>query len=299
MKITLGSDPEYFISNGHSLVSAIPIWGQHVKEYPMPFGNGVSAYSDNVACEATIRPASSPDEYISSFRDMFGKVGSYLSSKGNFSLVPQAAHLFSNAELDNPEAQRFGCHPEFSAYQDADGDWMVFPPPDPQEIGNLRVCGGHIHIGRDDFKQVVVKEDTPLLSFASQLRIARMLDFTLGLALTYLDQDPTNITRKAVYGKPGSIRATPYGVEYRTLSNFWTHHPDIVGFVFELTTNAVKFACENPDFITTIPFDAVRNAILTSDRNTAMDIFRTSPFANSINEINSLDKIKYTGILQW
>ena len=34
--------------------------------------------------------------------------------------------------------------------------------------------------------------------------------------------------RRQFYGQPGTFRPTPYGFEYRTLSNFWAHDTDLI-----------------------------------------------------------------------
>lgn len=47
------------------------------------------------------------------------------------------------------------------------------------------------------------------------------MDIYLGLTSTILDDDDK---RKMYYGTPGRYRDTSFGVEYRTLSNYWTAH---------------------------------------------------------------------------
>ena len=39
--------------------------------------------------------------------------------------------------------------------------------------------------------------------------------------------------RRELYGKAGEVRFKEYGVEYRTLSNFWTFNSDNIKFVWD------------------------------------------------------------------
>lgn len=295
-KITVGSDPEYFTKTPNGIVSAIPIFGQYGKNYPLELSDSVKAYHDNVACESTIRPADSANGLISSFAEMYNLVGDYLSNY-NASLVAKAAHIFNPEELDNEEAQRFGCHPEFSAYKNDNDEWDVHQPPNASEVGNLRVCGGHIHIGREDYK-TASSSDT-LLSFESQVEIARLLDYMVGVPLTFLDKDGSNVQRKALYGRPGSIRETPYGIEYRTLSNFWTTRPELIAFVFDLVKETVSYYHNNPEYMASVPYKRVRQCIMSSNKELAFTLFNSSPVVKYRKELEALDYLPYTGTPIW
>jgi len=72
-------------------------------------------------------------------------------------------------------------------------------------VGMQRFAAGHIHVGYDTS---TVPPDI----------MAKFLDLSLGLSTLHLDKQGA---RRQFYGVPGLFRAKPYGVEYRTLSNFW------------------------------------------------------------------------------
>lgn len=296
MRLTLGSDPEYYVSQGGEIVSAIPFFGQHGKDNPLSLSDQVRAYYDNVSCEATIRPADSEDGFIKSFAEMYGLVSNYLGDMG-CCLVAKAAHTFNPKYLNCDEANTFGCRAEFSAYTNDDGSWMIYDPPNPEVIGNLRVCGGHIHIGRSDFQ--TAPPEAMLLSFQSQIELARMLDSTLATALTYLDKDESNVERKKLYGRPGSIRNTPYGIEYRTLSNYWTTRPELIAFVFNIVEKTIRYYESNPEYVFTLPFKEIRECILTSNKDTALSLFMKSPLNSLSRELFALNSLPYTPHPVW
>jgi hypothetical protein len=81
----------------------------------------------------------------------------------------------------------------------------------------LRVAAGHVHVGWT--------EDANILD-ARHLRhcrdLVKQFDWFLGAWSIRHDKD---LTRRKLYGKAGSYRPKPYGMEYRTLSNFWISSP--------------------------------------------------------------------------
>ncbi len=51
------------------------------------------------------------------------------------------------------------------------------------------------------------------------------MDAVLGIPAILLDD---GLLRKQLYGKAGAFRPKEYGVEYRSLSNFWVFSPEII-----------------------------------------------------------------------
>lgn len=94
----------------------------------------------------------------------------------------------------------------------------------------------HIHVGYDNPNR------------KTSIELIRAMDLYLGLGSILLDDD---MNRRKLYGKAGSCRFKPYGVEYRTLSGFMISNDNLIKWVFENTINAINFI--NSDQI--VPFD--------------------------------------------
>jgi len=62
------------------------------------------------------------------------------------------------------------------------------------------------------------------------------MDLFLGVPSVLIDDGKE---RKKLYGKAGAYRYKPYGVEYRTLSNFWVFEPGLIDWVWNQTEKAL------------------------------------------------------------
>lgn len=83
---------------------------------------------------------------------------------------------------------------------------------------------GHIHVGYDN-PTIEVNND-----------IILMMDAVLGLQSLFLCKDTR---RRELYGKAGCLRTKSFGVEYRTLSNFWIHDESLIEWAYESTLEAI------------------------------------------------------------
>jgi hypothetical protein len=68
-----------------------------------------------------------------------------------------------------------------------------------------------------------------------------MLDLFVGIPSIFMDHDPTSARRRKVYGQAGRYRPKEYGMEYRSLGNFWLASPKTVKLVFEMCDFVVDF----------------------------------------------------------
>lgn len=219
--ITLGADPEVFFYTPTSgrLVSAIGKVGG-TKEDPRPLGDGYFVQEDNVAAEFNVPPASSPSEWDEHIEKGVALVQG-IAQKNELFLYPGASFSFDPEELNHEKAQEFGCDPDYNA-------WTMLPNDRPCATdATFRTCGGHVHVG-GEFNPIAV---------------IRAMDLFLGVPSIVLDKDTE---RRKLYGKAGAFRIKPYGVEYRTLSNFWIFESKFRLWVWEATLKAVAFTQEYP-----------------------------------------------------
>ena len=221
MKFTIGCDPELFIKKRYgSYKSAVGLIGGS-KWAPKKLDEvGHAILEDNVALEFNIAPAQSQDAFRASIHKVLDHFRSILPE---YELDTASAVSFPAEELDTPQAQEFGCEPDFDAWRKG----AVNPKPHAKDE-NLRSCGGHIHVG----SEIAQKEP---------LAVIQAMDLFLGVPSVALDNGEL---RKQLYGKAGCFRKKDYGVEYRTLSNFWIFQDKLIDWAYERTQDALEFTAK-------------------------------------------------------
>jgi len=226
LNILIGTDPEVFLIDPHgTIVSAIGHVGG-TKTAPIPVACG-ALQEDNVLAEFNIEPARTSREFISNITTVMHQLRTKVAP---LDLHICASHRFTKQELirSGRQALMFGCDPDFNAYT---GEQNNAPSP----LTELRTAGGHVHVGYDAG------------SVEKNREIIRTMDITLGIPSVVMDSDTQ---RRAQYGAAGAYRNKPYGVEYRSLSNFWLNHADLMEWVFNRAKDAVTNAIHyNPEEI--------------------------------------------------
>ena len=212
----IGCDPEFFLKHNGSYKSAVGLIGGSKKKPLKIDKDGSAILEDNVAVEFNTKPANSVEE----FRAGIHKVLDYLRDKlTGFEINQDSAAFFPEAELDTPQAQEFGCEPDFDA-------WRQCVNEKPKAADKtLRSCGGHIHVGSS-----VAKSDP--------ISVIRAMDLFLGVPSVLLD---SGTLRRELYGKAGCFRFKKYGCEYRTLSNFWIFDDNLISWAYTGTQRALDF----------------------------------------------------------
>ena len=66
------------------------------------------------------------------------------------------------------------------------------------------------------------------------------MDLFHGVISTILDNSSEAIERRKLYGRAGAHRPTGYGVEYRSLSNYWMKSPELVMLMDRLVEDVLK-----------------------------------------------------------
>ncbi len=227
---SFGSDPELMlIDPDGNYVSAIDVVPGS-KKNKISLGNDHYAFYDNVLVEVNIKPSFSKDETIKNFRDCFKRLAKLV---GKHRLVPQASQIYPAEACQHKDAQKFGCAEEYCLYvTNFKGRLEKLPAPICHPGNYFRSGGGHVHVG------------SPLaLNYGKgkPFQTLKMLDLFLGATSVLIDHDPTSKARRRLYGGAGNHRNCPtYGVEYRTMSNFWLASPALVAIIYDLTELAMR-----------------------------------------------------------
>jgi hypothetical protein len=215
--VTLGADPELFLEKDGEVVSAEGLIGGTKEEPKAISEEGHCIQEDNVMIEFNIPASKTAVE----FRDNINFVKDYLSALAT--IQGGKLNFSASAELDTKylqtdQAKLFGCDPDYSVH-------LKRQNTPPESTGSLRTCGGHIHVGYDNPSQEVSE------------KIIYAMDFVLGLESINLDPDDR---RREMYGNAGCFRFKEYGVEYRTLSNFWITTNELMEWAFNSTLKAIE-----------------------------------------------------------
>lgn len=264
-QVTLGSDPEVFLC--HPTTRAfVPVCGKlgGTKEKPIAMtglGTGYAVQEDNVMLEFNIPACRSYRSFTESMELALAYVWDLARTRLDATIAPTCSALFPMPDLMQPGAMTFGCSPDFDAYAAGSPHPRVDPKSLRTENGEWRFAGGHIHLGYS-------KEDVP--PFVA----AQFADLWLGLPSVRNDKQGK---RRELYGKAGRYRPTKYGIEYRTLSNFWLFDP---GLLEQVAANAERLAVylsNTPNrqlqkHYAEIPWKEVQTAIDTENEVLAADI---------------------------
>lgn len=255
----IGADIEVFLQNTETgeIVSAEGIikgskYDPFIFEPPF-----FSTSLDNVLAEFTIPPSQSPDDFINNIRKGLDYINSSIPSGLKAISLPAAIMDYKYLESEN--AMTFGCEPDFNAYT-RDINYMGEVPD-----WRLRSAGGHIHIGYSDATPFDSKRYIP---DDERVKIVKALDLFVGVPSIIAEEDNE---RKLLYGKAGSFRPKPYGVEYRTPSNFYAGNDDLTGKIFQSVKRAIDWVNEGNEVDDSLSI-VVEEAINLNDKETAMEL---------------------------
>lgn len=249
--VTIGSDPEMFIfdPNTDKYISAVGMIGGS-KASPLPITNdGHFIQEDNVAVEFNIPPCTTSKELVKHILFVKNYISETILSQKGLALQCVASALFDKDQLNTDEAKTFGCDPDFNAWT-GNLNEINRIGVDPK----LRVCGGHIHVGYDNPNRL------------TSVELVKAMDLFLAVPAVLIDSD---IRRRQLYGKAGSYRYKKFGVEHRTLSNFWIQNELLIEWVFQNVHQAVEFV--NIDGIITNE-EQIIECINTGDKDLAEEI---------------------------
>lgn len=211
----IGADPELFLVNKNgSFYSAYNAYGKEIKgdkAKPEPTDYG-GLQVDGMAVEFNIHPAETCQEFDERIQAALDDIKKRFPDKR---ITHKSYYEFSPSWLKKQpeEAVLLGCDPDYSAWVDHGGKLKANPRPEETTV--IRTAGGHVHVGWTEGMEPFDPQHTTLAAEA-----CRQLDASL---IPWSNLNDTYHTQRfqSPYGGYGRMRPKPYGVEYRTLSNFW------------------------------------------------------------------------------
>lgn len=288
----LGADPEMFVQD--LVGKPVPVCGKvgGTKEKPIIVDNEIAALwgrarkdansmgsyavqEDNVMLEVNVPASMTSTAFTQSVERMLGWLQSgFLTEKGLALRLKTSHQSFATDVLAKyPQALTVGCLPDMYAYADTSaGERVERMPFEAKDFGNDRFCGGHLHLQYN-------KENAP------PHIMAKFMDVVVGLPFLSWDKQGK---RRPFYGQPGLFRIKPYGIEYRTPSNYWLKKEFVesrLGILAENALNLGYTANNSPsilrDMYAKIRWEDVKETIVKEDTKAAAeligDIRRTFP----------------------
>lgn len=250
IQFTIGADPELFVMNQDGTPdTAIGRLGG-TKDSPRLVNKG-AVQEDNVLAEFNIDPANHPDIFVDNITTVMDELRGLLPTF-TLGVVPSIDYDPMTLIKSGDQAMTFGCDPDFNAWTGG-----INEPPDA--MNTLRTAGGHVHVGWDGINPENIQP------------FVKVLDFYLGLPSVLLDPDTS---RRGMYGKAGAYRPKEYGVEYRTLSNFWIQDEIYMRWVYHNVRQSIIDFGRLDEMLAQYPGEVVQTTIDTSDVEKAREIVR-------------------------
>lgn len=258
---TTGTDIEFaLVDETGNYKAAIPFI-EGTKKNPQ-FLEGGNVQKDNVAMEIAVDYAYTKNDFLEQTAHVLHNLYTDIIPKGwDIKAIPSA--MFPDEELTDPIAQEFGCDPDFDA-KSGNTNEMDLVNVHP----NFRSFGLHVHTG--------VGSCTALPNAMIYIMLSDMI---LGMFSTMVDNSKAALERRKLYGKPSAFRLKPYGVEYRTLSNFWVQSPKTLAAIYtlnDLTTKLYVNEYITKQLFRTYDITRIADIIKNGDKAAATNVFTTS-----------------------
>lgn len=259
----IGADVEVFIQNVESQeVISAEGYIQGTKQDPFVFDHENPHFAtslDNVLAEFGIPPANNKEQFYEYLQRSLAFIGNSLPTSLCTAILPSA--YLNERWLKTRQSKKFGCEPDYNAY-------TMHPNERPTcAEKNLRSAGGHIHVGYENAEQFDFTYDVD----ERRSQIVKALDLYIGVPSVLLEPDNK---RKELYGKAGAFRPKNYGLEYRTVSNFYLASKELCYWVYQATNDAATYLNAG-NTISMELSNTVQNIINTNDKPSALMLIRS------------------------
>jgi len=212
--VSLGADPEAFLMKNGMVIGS-------EKVIPPSLGGVDAVVRDGVQIELHPYARNYPSGVVGGIGTIFHNLKLLLDKTPEITVCFKPVVEVSEEELESlsDESRILGCKPSQNIYG--------FKSPDVDgKIFKIRSAAGHVHLGLEGSGIY-----DPDLGIDFRTRLVPAFDIVLGNICVMMDTDPAQRVRRKLYGRPGEYRLPNYGLEYRTLSNFWLRSPALAEFV--------------------------------------------------------------------
>ena len=298
VSVTLGCDPEFFFVNGKGQVvgseKVLPTEGLKFNNdnygyfdgdnnKPIFIVDGVQAELNPGECTCRALLGNDVHACFLQLRKLLKK-----NKKANLKISFDPLVELSKKELDSlsDRSKVFGCAPSKNIYMNRNSARIKVDPA----VYRKRSAGGHVHLGTDHRAVRTILKNTKTM--------VPLLDLIVGNTCVLIDRHDGNVERREVYGRAGEYRIKPYGLEYRTLSNFWMRSYQLFSFVLGLSRQTVEMVYQSTkenDYVTAllsaVPREDVIRAIQKNDFDLAYQNFKKiQPILEMITPVNESEK---------
>ena len=279
--VTMGCDPEFFFNNKYDGI----IGAEKIIPSNGILAGGGKIIIDGVQAEINPQPSTCREILAGNISSIFRTLQVTLNKHANTGVDFSQNIRIKKKELHSLDEKnmKFGCAPSNSLYPST----LNLSKIDATKRLN-RAAGGHIHLS-------LFKPYDGLLHKHDKLAVS-LLDVLVGNTFVLIDRDPGNISRRKLYGRAGEYRLPKHGLEYRTLSNFWLRHYNLMSLAFGLARTAVQIAMEDhvptnnnyqsqklaEAILDSVKLTRVRKAINNNDFDIALENFKNIDFVFKI-----------------
>lgn len=245
--VLFGTDPELFLQTGGKVVGAekvIPEQGLKVggSSQGASYGGGHEIVLDGVQVELHLNPSWCRAHLTNEMRLHFQTLRDHLQKMKGTNVSFEAVVHVDPVELASlsDKSRALGCAPSFNLYN-REATINVNPA-----TYTTRSAGGHLHFGLIPGSNYLGGHGMSGLVYDPQNgidqreRVVPILDILVGNTSVLLDRNPLAAERRKVYGRAGEYRTPKYGLEYRTLSNFWIRANPLMCLMMGLGRMAVS-----------------------------------------------------------
>jgi len=248
---TIGHDCEYGIG-GLKPVPACGIVGGE-KGKPIWLTDSIGVHEDGTMLEINIKPVKTKEQWVIAVEDAIAVAEQWVMGKGGYKIIRGSTVAYDELDLKaaGPKAYITGCDPWNDAWTGYRANNVCYAST------NNRYAAGHVHVGHH------------LPNRRSGERFVRLFDLTATLPSVLLDDDHA---RRKTYGLPGQYRRKPYGVELRSLSNFWSFNTTFIKWVYDAVDEALARWEDGDD--PREDMKAIHHAVFTSDKALAEKLMK-------------------------